>query len=171
MKIQWKLTARIILVTSLGLTTGYSQTSDVVYEGARLIVGDASPPIENGAFVVRSGHITAIGPKSSVKAPAGAIRVDLTGKTVMPAMNNVHIHAGNEGYVSWSVANHSPENVLDHLEREAFYGVGTAMTMGDQPIDFAAWFQQNQLAGKFPPAARFFSRQAWRRREAVRMRS
>jgi imidazolonepropionase-like amidohydrolase len=156
MKIQWKSMARIILVTSLGSATGYSQTNDVVYEGARLIVGDASPPIQSGAFVVRSGHITAIGPKGSVKAPAGATRVDLTGKTVVPAMNNIHIHVGNEGYVSWNVANHSPENVLDHLEREAFYGVGTAMTMGDQPIDFAAWFQQNQLAGKFPPAARFF---------------
>ena len=71
-------------------------------------------------------------------------------------MNNIHIHIGNEGYVSWSVENHTPENVLDQLEREAFYGVGTAMTMGDQPTDFAIKFQQDQLAGKFPPAARFF---------------
>ena len=30
---------------------------------------------------------------------------------------------------------------IDHLEREAFYGVGTAMTMGDQPTDFAIYFQ------------------------------
>ena len=74
----------------------------------------------------------------------------------MPTMNNVHIHIGYEGYVSWSVENHTRENVLDHLEREAFYGVGTAMTMGDQPADFAIKFQQDQLAGKFPPAARFF---------------
>ena len=74
----------------------------------------------------------------------------------MPAMNNVHIHIGYEGYTSWSVENHTPENVLDHLEREAFYGVGAAMTMGDQPADFAIKFQQDQLAGKFPPAARFF---------------
>jgi len=106
--------------------------------------------------VVRNGHITAIGQKGSIKAPAGAARVDLTSKTVMPAMNNIHIHIGYEGYVSWSVENHTPENVLDHLEREAFYGVGTAMAMGDQPVDFAFKFQQDQLAGKFPPAARFF---------------
>src|SRR5262249_50373541 len=38
----------------------------------------------------------------------------------------------------------------------AFYGVGTAMTMGDQPADFAIRFRQDQRAGKFPPAARFF---------------
>jgi imidazolonepropionase-like amidohydrolase len=140
----------------LAAPVAYSQSNAVLYEGSRLILGDASTPIENGALVVQNGHITAIGPKGSVKAPAGASRVDLTGKAVMPALNNVHIHIGYEGYVSWSVENHTRENVLDHLEREAFYGVGSAMTMGDQPLDFAIQFQQEQLAGRFPPAARFF---------------
>jgi imidazolonepropionase-like amidohydrolase len=121
-----------------------------------LIIGDGTAPIENGAFVVQNGHITAIGKKGSVKAPAGVAHVNLTGKTVMPAMNNAHAHFGYEGYVSWSVENHSPENVLDHLEREAFYGVGTALSMGEQPVDFAIKFQQDQLANKFPPTARFF---------------
>jgi len=151
-----KLTALIAVATSLGWGTAYSQANAVLYDGARLIIGDRSPLIENGAFVVQNGRITAIGRKGSVRAPAGAARVDLTGKTVMPAMNNVHLHAGYEGYTSWSVDNHTQENVLDHLEREAFYGVGTAMTMGDQPSAFAIKFQQDQLAGKFPPAARFF---------------
>ncbi len=114
--------AASMAAASLGLIPAYSQSSAVLYEGARLIIGDASAPIESGAFVVENGRITAIGPKGSVTAPARATRVDLTGKTVMPTLNNIHIHIGNEGYVSWSVRNHSPENVLDHLEREAFYG-------------------------------------------------
>ena len=147
----------VALVGSIiGSTTCNAQRNDVIYEGARLIIGDASSPIESGAFVVRNGHITAIGKKGAIKAPAGVAHVDLTGKTVMPAMNNIHVHLGYEGYVSWSVENHTPENVLDHMEREAFYGVGTALSMGEQPTDFAIKFQQDQLAGKFPPAARFF---------------
>ena len=144
-----------VLATILGPSPGYSQTS-TVYEGARLITGDANPPIENSVLVVRNGMITAIGAKGSMQIPAGARHVDLTGKTVMPTLNNAHLHIGYEGYVSWDVANHSQANVLDHLEREAFYGVGAAMAMGDQPTDFAIAFQKNQLAGKFPAAARFF---------------
>ena len=140
----------------LALAAGTMNAQSVLYEGARLIIGDRSAPIEDGAFLVQNGRFTAVGAKGSVKAPAGAARVDLTGKTVMPAMNNVHIHIGYEGYTNWSAANHTPENVLDHLQREAFYGVGSAMTMGDQPADFAIKFQQDQAAGKFPPAARFF---------------
>jgi imidazolonepropionase-like amidohydrolase len=152
----WKLFAGSLVFAAAGSIAAYSQPNGVIYEGARLIIGDSSAPIENGAFVVRDGRITAIGTKGSIKTPSGTAHVDLTGKTVMPAMNNAHVHMGYEGYVSWSVENHTPENVLDHLEREAFYGVGTALAIGEQPTDFAIEFQQNQLAGKFPPAARFF---------------
>ncbi|MBZ5634871.1 MAG: amidohydrolase family protein [Acidobacteriia bacterium] len=150
------LLARYVAIASLGLGTAYSQSNAFLYEGARLIIGDDTPVIASGAFVVQNGRITGVGLKGSVQAPSGATRIDLTGKTVMPTMNNVHMHVGYEGYTSWSVENHTPENVLDHLEREAFYGVGAAMTMGDQPAEFAIKFQQDQLAGKFPPSARFF---------------
>jgi imidazolonepropionase-like amidohydrolase len=144
------------IVWAISIPARSQPPGPVLYEGARLIIGDTSAPIEDGAFLVRNGQILALGPKGAVKAPAGTAKVDLAGKTVMPAMNNVHIHIGYEGYVSWGMENHSPENVLDHLEREAFFGVGTAMTMGDQPPEFAIQFQKDQSAGKFPPGARFF---------------
>ena len=56
----------------------------VLYEGARLIPGDGKPAIERSAFLVENGTITRVGRAEDVKAPAGATRVDLTGKTVMP---------------------------------------------------------------------------------------
>src|SRR5207302_5174410 len=130
-------------------------TGAVFYEGARLIVGDGSAPIENGAFVVQNGRITAIGRKVDVRPPAGAARVDLAGKTVMPAMINVHVHIGYEGYTSWGAANHTPQNVLDHLQREAFYGVGATQSVGSSPTEPSLQFQRDQQAGKFPPASRF----------------
>ncbi len=146
-----------IVVASLG-TAVYTQSrgpaSAVVYEGARLIVGDGSVPIEGGAFLVQDGHIRAIGLRSGVAAPAGATRVDLTGKTVMPAMINVHVHIGYEGYSTWRAANHTPENVLDHLQREAFYGTAVTTSVGTSPTEQALQFQRDQRAGKYPPAAR-----------------
>ena len=128
----------------------------VVYEGARLILGDARAPIEDGALVVQGGRITAVGRRGAVTVPAGATRVDLTGKTVMPAMINAHVHIGYEGYTSWGAANYTPENVLDHLQREAFYGVGATQSVGSSPTEAALQFQPDQHAGKFAPASRFF---------------
>src|SRR5678815_1713675 len=122
----------------------------VVYQGARVIVGDGSAPIENAAFAVQNGRITAIGRTGSFTAPAGASHVDLTGKTVMPAMINVHVHIGYEGYTSWGAANYTPQNVLDHLQREAFYGVGATQSVGSSPTEAALEFQRDQQTGRFP---------------------
>ena len=39
---RWKMLASCIVVASLGSIAGYSQDTAVLYEGARLIVGDAA---------------------------------------------------------------------------------------------------------------------------------
>ena len=126
----------------------------VLYEGARLIIGDATPPIESGAFLVEGGQIRAVGARGSVQAAAGATRVDLAGKTVMPAMVNVHVHIGYEGYTTWQAKNHTPANVLDHLQREAFYGVAATTSVGTSPTELMLQFQRDQRAGKFALASR-----------------
>jgi imidazolonepropionase-like amidohydrolase len=126
----------------------------VLYEGARLIIGDATPPIESGVFLVQDGQIRAVGARGVVQAPAGAKHVDLTGKTVMPAMVNVHVHIGYEGYTTWQASNHTPANVLDHLQREAFYGVAATTSVGTSPTELMLQFQRDQRAGKFALASR-----------------
>jgi imidazolonepropionase-like amidohydrolase len=148
------------IIVALAAVAAYSQSSGpsqaVIYEGGRLIIGDGSTPIEAGAFVVQNGRFAAIGRKRDIKAPAGAARVDLTGKTVMPTMINVHVHIGYEGYTSWGAENYTPQNVLDHLEREAFYGVAVTQSVGSSPTDASIQFQRDQQAGKFPAASRLF---------------
>lgn len=130
-------------------------TRPIVYEGARLIIGDASPVIESGAIVVQDGTITAVGALGAVTVPTGATRVSLKGRTVMPAMVNAHVHIGYEGYTSWSAKNYTPENVLDHLRRQAYYGVAATQSVGSSPTDAAIQFVKDQQAGKFAVASRF----------------
>jgi imidazolonepropionase-like amidohydrolase len=155
-----RISALIVCCAALNIVSPlatYSQSRKAaVFEGARLIVGDGSAPIEDGLFIVRSGRIVAVGRKGSVRVPPGAARVNLTGKTVMPAMINVHVHIGYEGYTSWGSENYTAQNVLDHLEREAFYGVGATQSVGSSPTDASIQFKQDQEAGKFPSASRFF---------------
>ena len=152
-----KFLACCVAVASVG-PIAYSQSrgqaNAVLYEGGRLIIGDGTV-IDSGAFVVENGRIGALGPKGAVTLPAGAARVDLTGKTVMPSMINAHVHIGYEGYTSWGAQNYTPQNVQNHLEREAFYGVGATVSVGSSPTDQSIRFQQDQQAGKLPPASRF----------------
>ena len=94
-----------------------------VFEGARVIAGDGSAPIDNAAFVVDGDRITAVGPKGSVQAPPNARRVDLTGKTVMPALIDAHVHLGYRRGTSFTAANYTRENLLDTLDRFSYFGV------------------------------------------------
>jgi imidazolonepropionase-like amidohydrolase len=101
-----------------------------VFEGARLIVGDGSPPIENAVFFVQNSRFTRIGIDGRLQAPAGAHRVDLRGKTVMPALVDDHVHLGYRRGLSFSADNYTRENLLDTLDRFAYYGVAAALEAG-----------------------------------------
>jgi len=153
-----------LVIGSLTSIATYSQprpaSTAVLYEGGRLIIGDGSVPVESGAFVVQNGRLTALGRKGAVRAPEGATRVDLTGTTVMPAMVNTHAHFGYERFTKAAgeslPENFTPENLLDHLQREAFYGVGTANDGGSAPVALSLQFQLDQAARNFPPAAQYW---------------
>jgi imidazolonepropionase-like amidohydrolase len=126
----------------------------VIFEGARVLVGDGRV-IEDAAFVAQNGRIASIAPRRQLAAPPGARRIDLTGKTVMPAMVNVHVHIGYEGYTKWGADRYTPDNVLDHLQREAYYGVGATQSVGSSPTEASIRFQHEQRAGQYSPASRF----------------
>jgi len=104
----------------------------VLYQGARLITGDGGAPIERGAILVENGTIVAVGPLDRVQVPAGAARVDLTGKTVMPALIDMHSHLGytNVKAMTTEAANFTRANVEDHLRRYAYYGIAATLSMG-----------------------------------------
>jgi imidazolonepropionase-like amidohydrolase len=91
----------------------------VLYEGARLILGDGSDPIENGAFAVDGGQFVAVGGAGEVSVPDGATRVDLSGMTVMPTIIDTHTHL--------SVTR---EALIDDLQRRAYFGISAALSMG-----------------------------------------
>ena len=50
----------VVLAVPAFLTIAGAQAQEVVYEGARLIVGDGKT-IENSAFVVENGRISQVG--------------------------------------------------------------------------------------------------------------
>jgi len=66
-----------LVFAAVGSIAVYAQPSGVIYEGARLIIGDASPPIEGGTFVVHRRQINGETWKTDV------IDVHLAGKLLL----------------------------------------------------------------------------------------
>ena len=123
-----------------------------VFEGARLITGDGSAPIEDSAFIVSDNTFTWVGRRSELQVPPGAARVDLTGKSVMPAIVDVHGHLGflDMANGTMSKANFTRANFIDHLERYAYHGVAATISTGTDLGELAYQLRDDTI----PNAAR-----------------
>jgi imidazolonepropionase-like amidohydrolase len=116
------------------------------FDNARIVIGDGSV-VERGSILIRAGTILAVGPSSSMNAPAGTVSYDLTGKTLIPALVNTHAHLGWEAYGDWGSQFFTEENLTDHLYRHAYYGVGTIISTGSDQEDIARRVKLEQQKG------------------------
>src|SRR6266566_2310150 len=123
----------------------------VVLEGARLIDGTGQSPIESAALVIEGGIIRAAGPVGSVRYPKDARVIDARGKTITPALVNLHGHLGlTRDGLSQSGSNYTEENIRRQLEKYLAYGVGTVVSLGtDQDLIYRLREEQRSgaLAG------------------------
>ncbi|MBL8265902.1 amidohydrolase family protein [Steroidobacter sp.] len=71
----------------------------IVLRGARVITMRGDEVIENADVVVTDNRITAVGPQGSVRVPAKARVIDVSGKTILPGYVDVHWH----GSPPWGV--------------------------------------------------------------------
>jgi len=103
----------------------------VALTGARVIDGTGQPAIEQATIIVAGGKIQEVGPAASVKVPAGATRVDVAGKTIVPGLINAHGHVDAARESTMSVR----DQLLAQLRMYAEYGVTTAYSLGSGPTD------------------------------------
>ena len=148
MKLSPAALAGALLLTGLPLVSACSApeteqapalTNVTVFEGARVLVGDGGV-IENAILVVDNDRLVAIGGAGSVEVPAGAARVDLSGRTVMPAIIDTHVHLRE-----------TRDELVEDLQRKAYYGVGVVLSLGRGSSDMAFQVRDEVI----PNAARY----------------
>lgn len=137
----------IAVLAVFGAQPAPAQTQ--LFEGARLIAGDGSPAIENAALLIERGLITRIGRKGDIALPSGGARVDLAGKTVMPAIISPHVHPGFQKGLTYLAENYTRETIMEDLSRELYFGISTAMSLGvEKGDDIALQIRADQAAGR-----------------------
>ena len=127
--------------------SGAAAPAALLFTGARVIVGDGRV-IEGAEFLVRDGVIVRVGSAGELTTAPGATVVDLSGRTVMPALVNTHAHLGWERYTSWGSENFTRDNLVDHLHRHAYYGVGTVISTGSDLEEIALEVRLAQRVGE-----------------------
>jgi imidazolonepropionase-like amidohydrolase/Tol biopolymer transport system component len=125
-----------------GIDLAMEATTDVpdgtvALVGATVITmaGEDGGVVEDGTVVVEGDRIVAVGPGSEVRVPAGAHRVDVSGKVVMPGLIDVHYHGGQ------GVAEIVPERSWEAYAALAF-GV---TTIHDPSNDTSTFFAASEM--------------------------
>jgi imidazolonepropionase-like amidohydrolase len=134
----------VAAIVIIGFLAGFALPASAqpvtAFEGARLIVGDGRV-IENATLLVQAERIAQVGRTPDVHVPAGATRVSLAGKTVMPMIIDTHVHLSP-----------TRDALLRDLRLRAYYGVSAALSLGTDTYDVL------DLRGQaIPGAARFLS--------------
>ena len=103
----------------------------VALTNARIIDGTGRAPIERGTIVLANGRVSAVGPAASVTIPAGAQRIDLAGRTIVPGFVNAHAHLNVFKDASLPVR----ADLIRRLKMYANYGVTSTVSLGSTPAD------------------------------------
>lgn len=144
--IQKILACGAIVVALFTVQAASAQT--VLFEGERIVPGDGSPAVDNGALLVERGAITRIGRRGDISLPVGGARVDLDGKTVMPAIISTHVHPGFQRGLTYLAENFRRETILDDLNRALYSGVSTVMSLGIETGDVMFQIRADQAEGR-----------------------
>ena len=134
-----------------------SAANVLVLNNFTLIDGRGGPAVADSALVATDGRITWIGPKSELKAPAGAAVQDLTGKFVMPGLVDLHTHVSNSDVqMQDPVRFFTREGVTRDLQLYASYGATTVVSQGTDQKPLVYEIRDEQRKGR-PNVARIFT--------------
>jgi imidazolonepropionase-like amidohydrolase/Tol biopolymer transport system component len=109
---------------------------------ARLITMKGDEVIARGDIVITDNRITAIGPSGKVAIPAGAVVRNVSGKTIMPGLVDIHAHT----WVSWGVHRNQVSQFLAQLA----FGVTTQrdpQTSSEDALTYQDLMDVGQLIG------------------------
>ena len=88
--------AQALTPATVGSYGNQAQSPALVLDNARIIDGTGAAAIERGRIVIEGDRIASVGPADKVRAPAGAQTLDLSGRTIVPGLIDLHFHIENE---------------------------------------------------------------------------
>jgi hypothetical protein len=114
----------------------------VVLRGARVITMRGDEVLPSGDIVVRDNRIVGVGPRGTVSFPSDAEVFDMSGRTILPGLVDIHAHT----WVAWGVHRSQVSQFLAQLA----YGVTTQrdpQTSSEDVLAYSDLMELGELIG------------------------
>jgi len=110
----------VMLLAAVALMSEVALAQErTAFENVRVIAGDRGDAMTNQTVVIEGQRIVQVGASDAIRISPATRRVDMTGKTLMPALIDTHVHVNQ------------PRSALERdLRRLAYFGVGTVLSLG-----------------------------------------
>ena len=92
-----KLPGAALLVATLTASSAAAQTRVLV--GATVIDGTGAPALSDAVIVIHGDRMSCVGFRDDCAVPAGAERIDLSGRFVTPGLVDAHVHFSQTGWL------------------------------------------------------------------------
>lgn len=145
LKLKWLLLLSIFLFVSQVLAEANPQIT--IFTNARIIDGTGKV-IENGSLVIEGDKVKEVTTNKNIAFPNARI-INASGKTIIPALIDTHMHLGMLTGTTVKYDNITEQNVRRQLRRYAQYGVGAVLSLGRDP-DFIYKLRALRLEKKIP---------------------
>ena len=106
------------------INVNVNENIELALVGARLIDGTGNDPIPDSVLLIGQGRIQAAGSRQSIDVPEGTETINLSGKTIIPGLVDLHAHYGGPVTASEQA-----------LKNQLYYGVTTTRSIGSDTPD------------------------------------
>jgi imidazolonepropionase-like amidohydrolase len=124
------------VAAALLLTSGTAIAQSTALVGATVVDGTGKPGVPNAVVVVTRDRLTCVGTVAQCPVPAGATRVDVSGRFVTPGLVDAHVHFSQTGWVDGRPDGFSAPAVYPYAE--------TARALRANP---ARWYRSYLCSG------------------------
>ncbi len=155
---------RAVLTAAMSLSVAWAHAAPIALTHGQVLDVERREVLADATILIDEGRILAVGPAADVAIPAGAQRIDVRGKWVIPGLVDAHIHLFQSGglytrpdaidlrqYRSYETERAwVQDNAGDLLKRYLAAGITTVIDIGGPMANYALRDRFNQAQGPSP---------------------
>lgn len=137
----------LLLSAPLSATQAKAAPDVTVLEGATVIDGVSSAPIEDAVLILEGERIRSVGRRGSIPIPKDATKINAAGKTIIPGLISLHGHVGRTEGMEADEELFNRARIQRDANQYLYYGFTHALSLGhDREAIYG--FLADQRAGK-----------------------